>query len=330
MNNCRFLVWNINQNNTLEILEALQAWEQQYQYDVLVLLECTKPMAERVRDALKWRWLKQKKDGKNYLKVFTKNANVEIQSLGLEDLTEAMKLKIKADYIGNVVALDKDIINCLNKIRHIKLNVSERFTLDCFFVHFYSLINDQTPDLLPVLIHVLNVIRYDTITKTNDSKILWAGDFNLGQQGNEYYFNFDTNKYATIKQIPFIPTRKAFFATEHSGDALDKYFYNPVGLVSGDYSDLFYHHSNPNRYRLNYSFYFDIKNSTQQYFNLIDGVLIGKGLIPYFKDESYRFLDCYLHHNRRKYLYDDSQLRPNKNLYSDHFPFIFELDFSTL
>jgi hypothetical protein len=327
MNNCRFLVWNINQNNRFEILEALQAWEEQYQYDVLVLLECTIPMAKSVRDRLQWRWLGEawEKDGNNYLKVFSKLPENEVTQLALVDWNQVL-----IEEYGNSFAkqLPNLINNVYNKIRHIRLTLHNQSPVDCFFVHFYSFKHENRTELLPLMIKILNGIWSNLIINNNDSRILWAGDFNLEMSGTESFIN-----YALVnndEKINVFPTRKAFFATEHSGDALDKYFYNPVGLVSADYSDPFYHHSNPNRYRLNYSFYLDIKNNTQQYFNLIDGVLVGKGLIPYFKDESYRFLDCYLHHNRQIYLYDDSQLRPNKNLYSDHFPFIFELDFSTL
>jgi len=69
-------------------------------------------------------------------------------------------------------------------------------------------------------------------------------------------------------------------------------------------------------------------NKDAYYFNCYDGVLMKKDVIPYFNHCRFKILDHFVQDGINHSLLAEDGIKINNDLYSDHLPIIFELDFT--
>lgn len=328
-----FLIWNIGKadgSKRLKIKEALNSWIKHEGINIIALIECKKEKAEDIKNSLIGNWELLNQDQSGEVRLLTKLSK---ETINLHTLSnDRKKLEYESQISAALEHIDmhnfadnyKESIKKEIKERLVWFSVSQenKVVAVCALVHFYSkILQDQERNsaFIKVIKGISNKFFEDHLYK-----IMLLGDFNLNPYDTQMYHNATKSGHLLT-----LPNRRAILENED----YSHYFYNPMWLLVGDNSVII---NGDIKRRTNYTYLttkYKNKFSTlhqmkenEKNFNLIDGVLLAKDLIPAFQNKI-RILDWYIcEHGRLIYLINND-LTLKKDLYSDHLPIIFELEF---
>jgi hypothetical protein len=343
MEQCRFLVWNICKKEKVDKLDkcidGLNYWINQYQLDVLVLIECLADHALTLKDTLTdWQLLEweqmpiniKKEDyfnRSNNIRIFTrKSSKFQFREWNISDYKKYqnyhpvdLKNKLGKEYNHEIAIRKRNkrsfplFSEILNKFRFLVIQRDEKDLGLGAFIHLYDKSNTEQRSNNEVLSAILS-----EILKESSSHFV-AGDLNYNP-----YDDFLFTKNEVNSAFKSLPNKKAFVA---SNTDLNDYYYNPSWKLLTDSERLLSFGNNALQYTPSYGFFRNQPNNGERYFNLLDGILMTKELINQFDDSFFQLLDFYYTDNHSfRHLYAEDGLSLN-SLYSDHLPFIFAISY---
>lgn len=330
-----FLLWNINPKNFQKrlphLINAMNGLIGEHRVNVIVLVECKKENAEALQKGLNGTWTLVNDEDTGSIRVLTHlGLDLEITKLSINGQQEFIQQGLRSQRYHLNQGEGNTIIDIDRRIRWFEIKSASKHWTIFSVVHFYSKLDGAYAQKVnQVFTYTIRSILKESKSLNIDcGKVMIMGDFNLNPYEELMYHNGKIEG----DHLHTFPSRKSFY---HLSKRHDHFFYNPMWLVMGDQrveSVADYH---PSRFRSNYTNLvvekskfelLKIKNYEKNY-NILDGVLLAKDLVPYFEDRIW-IKDSFMEHCSKKSLLNDDGLTLNKDLYSDHLPIIFELDFS--
>lgn len=330
-----FLLWNINPknfNNRLpHLINAMNGFIMEHGVNVIVLIECTKSNAEALQKGLNGTWTLVNDDDTGSIRVLTHlGSDLGITSLPFNGQQGFIQEGLRSQRYHLNQGEGNTIRDINRRIRWFEMRSATGCRAVLSVVHFYSkLEGGYAQKVNQVFTYTIRSILKEYKSLNIDrGKVMIMGDFNLNPYEELMYHN---GKIEGDHLLTF-PSRKSFY---HLSNRHDHFFYNPMWLVMGDQRVVSVPDYHPSRFRSNYTYLVVEKSkfellkviNYEKNYNVLDGVLLAKDLTPYFEDKIW-IKDSFLEHSGSISLLNNDGLTLNKDLYSDHLPIIFELDFS--
>ena len=336
-----FLLWNVKQADDSKrenIKHALNSWIRHEGVNIIALIECKKEKANDIRASLTGDWRLINDDDSGEVRLLT-----YLPENIIVDFNSSLDIEEGLDYEAQIsAALENiDMHNFSNDYKkYVKKEIKERLVwfrilnkgkvvVVCALVHFYAkILNEQERN--GAFIRAIAGIS-KRFFQENLQNIMLFGDFNLNPFDMQMYHNATKSGHLLT-----FPNRNIIL----NNDSYSHYFYNPMWLLTGDNNVM---KNRPLIGRTNYTFLitearlksqnkFSVlrkphkMQENEKAFNLLDGVLLAKELIRFFRDRI-EILDKYIDESNRTVNLVNDDLTLKKDLYSDHLPIIFELQF---
>jgi hypothetical protein len=325
-----FLLWNVRlEDRTVpeSMLEALRSWIKSWGVNVLVLTECPYPdeKGERILRSLRQdnpQWNTLLTGAGKTIQVFTSLPTEEhqynIHVSTVQVTYDRMSFELAASFDSQKKV--KNFINELQKRTHwFQLKRGAQVLALITAVHFFSPLTKNRKNKHNRFIQAIQQYKNDF---SSEDQWCLMGDFNYNPFDQKFYVHNDGDPI--LNDFRTLHLRRAFLQSNIQ-NGFPNFFYNPCWNLLGDLNN-----------QINYNFYYEVNGDRDYYFNLIDGVVLRKGLLDAFQDDKLKILDSYILKNTKQSeeqteeivsLLQKNGLKPDKSSYSDHLPLLSVFEF---